>query len=61
MRPHTSTKDVLDVYRGKTDLLQWWEAQPLDVRAANAHYIEELSRKVRKIRNYLEHRKDAPV
>lgn len=61
MNAHTPTIEVLSAYRGKLSLLQWWEAQPKDVQAMEQKYIGDLTRRIRQLRVYLEHRKDAPV
>jgi hypothetical protein len=58
---HTPTWQVLELYRSKQALLQEWEAAPAREQAENYEYIQELTRKVRKLRNYLAHRKDSPI
>lgn len=61
MNAHTPTEEVAAVYDAKSDLLREWEAQPPPKQARNAAYIAALTRRVRKLRTYLTHRKDSPL
>jgi hypothetical protein len=47
----------IDQYRGLKALLATWEEVPIDRQ--DPSYMNELRKKVRQVRNYIEHRADA--
>ena len=53
------TMDRIDQYHGKLALLQTWENLSAERQEKDALYLLELRRRVRQIRNYIEHRAGA--
>ncbi len=57
---NTPTNEVVEVYRGKTDLLREWEEAPIDIQVRNRNYIRGLTNRIRKLRVYFSHRRNSP-
>jgi len=56
-----STSARIEQYKALNDLLQTWEKEPSEVQIKNHGYILKLRARVRNVRNYINHRKDADV